>query len=756
METPVTPSRVWCLATLLCLSPLVVFGQTTPAPAAEKAPPPGHEVLVLDTFNVSASPTVGYRADKTVSGTLIATDVNALPASVQVITSALLEDMGTRRVEDSIRFVSGVGLSARNEGANGGTRTENFIVRGFATSQLLRNGIRMQGITNSANIERVEILKGPSSIFFGAADPGGVVNVITKQPLPRQFGELELVLGDNNYSYLELDYNQPVIEKKLSFRLMGSWLAADGWQKFWRDEQLYLAGAVTWDITPTTRLTIESQYRKQEGIQERMGTVFLSTDNPAPFAQQLLTGDALRRSIELGILTPTDTYDEDGTFNSFSLLQKAGEHVVFSADVGSTDGNRLQQTTVTRNRIAIADNYSYFDRPGIVSIGAINRTINVKALVMFDALGVKNKVVVGWDRSEIGNKEVYYAWANNSPYTTKRYLFDVAPDSSTYNVIRYPTFADVGTVGGPVAIINNPWTKPIWQQGFYITEQASLMDERLNIVAGARWSDLRVQGRETWTPQLGASYAVNKALAVYGLYSESFKPNGRSSTIDPTAPYFPPENGVGKEIGVKLSLLEDRLTGTVALFQVDKHNVRRVDSGAVVQGRNGATLTDGERSDGVEVDLIWTPVPTVSVIAAYAHTDARVVSDVINPATSPDLNNDGIPDTIGMPLAGTSPNTYSLWAKYEFPAGPLNGFSAGVGYQRREGPIPLDASYARSKVTQDTYDRVDLLLAYGTKAFGHPVKLQLNVNNVGDELYADRYLGYADPRTIRFTISTRF
>jgi iron complex outermembrane receptor protein len=742
------------LAALLCLAPTLVSAQTAPAPAPTEPAP--KDVLVLDTFNVSASPTVGYRADKTISGTLIATDVNALPASVQVITSALLEDMGTRRVEESIRFVSGVGLSTRNEGRDGGTRTENFIVRGFATSQLLRNSIRMQALTNSANIERVEILKGPSSIFFGAADPGGVVNIITKRPLPRQFADFKLVLGDNDYRYLELDYNQPLVENKLAVRLMGSWLDTDGWQKFWHDEQLFLAGALTWDITPSTRLTVESQYRHQEGIQERMGTVFLSTDNAAPFAQRLLTGDALRRSIELGILTPTDTYDEDGVFNSASLIQKLGDHVVVSADVGSSSGERLQRTTATRNRITISDNYAYFDRPGILAIGGANRTINLKALVSFEALGAKHKLVIGWDRSEIGNKEVYYAYASNSPYSTKRFLFTQASDAVTYNVIRYPTFADIGAPDGPVAIINNPWTKPVWQQGLYITEQASLLEDRLNLVAGARWSDLRVQGRTTWTPQLGASFAAYKGLSVYGLYSESFRPNGRSSTIDPSAPFFPPENGEGKEIGVKVSLLDDRLTGTVAVFQVDKHNVRRIDSGAVVQGRNGATLTDGERSDGVEVDLIWTPVRELNIIAAYAHTNARVVSDVINPSTAPDLNNDGVPDTIGMPLAGTSPNTYSLWTKYEFSTGKLSGLAFGVGYQRREGPIPLDASFARRLITQDTYDRVDLLVAYGTKLFGRPVKLQLNINNAGDKLYADRYLGYADPRTIRFTASTRF
>src|SRR4051812_15967710 len=186
---PLKLARTFALLPLAGL--VTALAQTTVAPTPEK------DTVLLDAFKVSSTSTVGYRADKTISGTLIATDVMSMPASVQVITPELMQDMGTRRVEDSVRFVSGVGLSARNEGANGGTRGENFVIRGFATSQLLRNGIRMQGITNAVNIDRVEILKGPSSIFFGAADPGGVVNVITKQPLSKQFGELEVDYGDN-------------------------------------------------------------------------------------------------------------------------------------------------------------------------------------------------------------------------------------------------------------------------------------------------------------------------------------------------------------------------------------------------------------------------------------------------------------------------------------------------------------------------------------------------------------------------------
>lgn len=752
MTPPTPPAKplAGLAAILTLLTGPSAPGQVAPAPAGDA------EIISLNAFTVSATPTNGYRAEKTVSGTLIATEVKRLPASIQVVTEALIADMDTRRVEDSIRFVSGVGLSARNEGAGGGTRSEQFVVRGFQTSQMLRNGIRMQGITNSVNLERIEVLKGPSSILFGASDPGGVINVITKKPQAERFGSARIGFGDDNYQYAELDLNQPLVGRTLLFRLMASWLDTDGWRKFWHDKQTFLSGVLEWNPTATTRVTLDAQRRKQGGIQERLGDVFLTTDRPAPFTQQLLTGAALARAIELGALTPTDTYDDEANFYSVTVTQKLGERVLLSAVHGASDGNRLQRTTVTRNRIAVNDNHSYFDRPGISSIGAINRTFNLNVLATLDVLGVRQKLVAGWDRSEIGTSELLFAWANNSPFTTKRFLFAPGTDAEIFGVRRYPELADIGTPGGPAAVVNSPWTKPVWQQGAYVTDQVSLLNDRLTLLAGTRWSDLRGQGRTAWTPQYGAAFALTPGYSVYALRSESFRPNGRSSTIDPNSPFFPPETGVGNEAGLKFSLLRGTLTGTAAVFRVDKTNVRRVNSGAAVLGINGASLTDGERSDGFELDVVWTPVRGLSVIGAYAHTNARVVADVINTASSPDLNGDGRPDTLGLPLRGNSPDSWSLWVKYDFVARPLAGLALSAGYQRRDGPIPLDASFARKFVLEDGYSRLDLMAAYSARVFHRRVKFQANIDNVTDEFYADKSLGYANPRTWRLSATTSF
>ncbi len=155
---------------------------------------------------------------------------------------------------------------------------------------------------------------------------------------------------------------------------------------------------------------------------------------------------------------------------------------------------------------------------------------------------------------------------------------------------------------------------------------------------------------------------------------------------------------------LQFTILRNTLTGTAAVFLVDKTNVRRVNSGAAVLGING----------------------------------------------------DGRPDTLGLPLRGNSPDSWSLWVKCDFTAKPLAGLALSAGYHRRDGPIPLDASFARKFVVEDGYDRLDLMAGYATRIFQRPLKFQLNVDNVTDEFYADKSLGYANPRTWRFSATTTF
>ncbi len=727
-------------------------------------------IYELDPFTITEEDADGYRALNVVSGTLTKTDIRDLPINIGVVTGDLLEDMDTLRVEESIRYLSGVGLSRRNETSRGSTRGETFAIRGYETSQVLRNGIRLQGITNSVNIERIEILKGPSAIFYGASDPGGVVNYITKRPHDTRTGRVKVGLGSWKYKIAEFDYNTPLdADKKFLFRIMGSVLDNETRRRFENLKQYFINPILLYNISENTKLVFDYQFRKADGIQERAGDMWLTADNPNPHRQQLLEGELLARSLEIGLLTPTDTFHQDEENFLVEFSHDFGDELYLKASFQTSESNRLHRFVLTTGRIARTPDgdWRFTDRPSIQEGHGFNDTININLSKTFTTEKFTNKILFGWERFEVENTKVLLTDFSN--HTTQRTLFsdwETLSEEEYFAVKQYPDLNYPGhwdpatrTAGAGYRAIQNNVYDPVWDQGVYVVNQFTAMNERLNILAGLRWSTLRRIDQTDTTPQFGATYSLTENVQAYYLQSESFRPNGRSDPSDPNSDFFPPENGEGQEIGLKFSAMDGKLTGTSTLFLINKTNVQRADSGAVVEGRIGRYLADGERSEGFELDLVYTPLPSFQMIFAYANINAHILESPIGNNT-PDTDGDGIADIVGMGLRANSPETIALFAKYNIDdGGPLDGFAFGGGLQRRDGPIHLDGSFNRALVVEDGYTRIDIFASYDTTIGNYPVKFQMNIDNVTEEFYADKALQYADlagEMGVKFSGTLRF
>lgn len=711
-------------------------------------------IYELDPFTITEEDADGYRALNVISGTLTKTDIRDLPINIGVVTGDLLEDMGTLRVEESIRYLSGVGLSRRNETSRGATRSEQYAIRGYESSQTLRNGLRLQSITDTSNIERIEVLKGPTAIFYGASDPGGVVNFITKRPHETAGGSVKVQIGSYNYKRAEIDYNTPLgADKKILFRIMGSYLSSETRRRFENIDQYFINPVLAYNFSENTRLILDYQFRKADGIQERAGDIWLSTDNPPPHRQQLLEGEVLDRAIEIGLLTPTDTFHQDEENFLVQFTHDFGDELYLQANFQTAESNRLHRFVLTTGRVRKTGDgdWWFIDRPSIQEGYGFNDTININLSKTFTTEKFQNKLLLGWDRFEVENTKVLLTDFSN--WTTRRTLFhdwETLSEEEYFAVKQYPDLNYPGhwdpvtrTAGPGYRAIQNNVYNPVWDQGVYLVNQFTAMEERLRVLAGLRWSTLRRLDQTDTTPQFGVNYSLTEGVQAFILRSESFRPNGRSDNRDPNSDFLPPENGEMLELGLKFSTPDERLTGTTALYRIDKTNVRRVDSGAVVEGRNGVFLSDGERSEGFELDLVYAPLSNFQMIFAYSYNDARIIEDAISSGT-PDLDGDGIADTVGLPLRASSPNSAGLFGKYIIDDGPLDGFAFGGGLQWRDGPIPLDGSYNRALVVEPGYTRIDLFAAYDTTIGDNPVKFQLNIDNVTEEFYADKALQYAD------------
>jgi len=154
-------------------------------------------VYELDRMNVEASDEVGagWRPTRQVTATRISTPLEDVPRSVSVITAEVMSDLGEERIDRALDFAGGV--TRGND--FGGMNISGYNVRGFTTGAMYRNGFSSGKGTNSqpdaSTIERVEVLKGPSSGLFGRADPGGIVNLVTKRPQRERFTRISASAG---------------------------------------------------------------------------------------------------------------------------------------------------------------------------------------------------------------------------------------------------------------------------------------------------------------------------------------------------------------------------------------------------------------------------------------------------------------------------------------------------------------------------------------------------------------------------------
>ena len=188
----------------------------------------------------------GYRVPDATTATKTDTPVRDIPQSIQVIPQQVIKDQGITRISDALRNVSGV----TKEGSYGDA-TDVYRIRGFVTSDTLRNGFRIQDpVINSASLERVEVLKGPASVLYGQFEPGGIVNYVTKQPLdyPYYFGEF--TVGSYDYYRPSIDISGPLTaDKKLLYRLNTAYESAGNFVDFVNSQTFSIAPVLTYKFS---------------------------------------------------------------------------------------------------------------------------------------------------------------------------------------------------------------------------------------------------------------------------------------------------------------------------------------------------------------------------------------------------------------------------------------------------------------------------------------------------------------------------
>ncbi|MEM7061871.1 MAG: TonB-dependent receptor [Cyanobacteria bacterium P01_B01_bin.77] len=653
----------------------------------------------------------GYSPANATTATRTDTPLRDIPQSIQVIPQQVLEDQQIIRLGDALRNVSGIQDTFTIGGGN-----DAFQIRGFEEGSFLRDGLQDPVLTirETANIERIEVLKGPASVLFGAIEPGGVVNLVTKQPLSEPFYQVEFQAGSFGLVRPSIDLSGPLTEDgKLLYRLNGAYERSDGFRDFDTDiERVFLAPVLAWQPNEHTNLNLELEYLYDERPFDR-GLVAIGDEvADIPFDRVLgeLDDFAETESIRAGYRLEhqfNDALTLRNTFNYFNS-ETESQHIEQAFRI-------FDETTGNLGRVwTTGDSESK------------NYQLQTDLVAEFSTGSVDHQLVFGVDleRSE-ENGESRFDIRNPVFINIFDPVYGAVPRP---NIDRIPAFFE-----------NDTTTDRL---GIYLQDQIALQDN-LKLLIGGRFdlvdqdnraADDSQQQDEAFSPRIGIVYQPIEPVSLYASYSRSFTPN--IGSVQEDGSLLTPERGTQYEVGIRGELLDGRLSANLAAFHIVKSNVATSDPNNFMF----SVVTGEQRSRGIELDVLGEIMPGWNIIASYAHTDAEITED----------SDDTL---VGNRLRGVPRNSASLSTTYQIQQGDLEGLGFGLGLffvDDRNGDIA-------NSYLLDSYVRTDANIFYERDSW----RAALNFNNIFDVDYAkgstDRFrIAPGEPFSIIGSISWKF
>ncbi len=713
---PANPTlrRAGCAA--LALAALSAHAQSTTAPAA------GGEVIRLSEFQVSTSADKGYRAGNSVSATRIDTPIKDLPFAVSAFTSQFISDIGARDLIDVVQYAPSVTSVAREFNAGNAL----YAIRGFDQAPQ-HNGFVGEGYVDTVSIERVEVVKGPSSMLYGQVAPGGTVNYITKRPGAKQSTTVNAQVGMHEFWRTTVDHNQPLLGNKVLVRFNGAFENGFRYIEPGKQSTTVLAPVITWRMTEKVALTVDYQwFSRRETPPSAHIKPNIEIVGPPPASGLLsATGILIRPdNSDAGFLSAYPlgkrfnyVSNNDHRFSDYESVNT--ELAAKLSDNWSARANfnwnkrRVAHKLTGLGAVSITVPTSYYPAGATLPISTANYIIAANAyandllrdpklaLLAPQAQLPRRKRLQedfgqgkAWQgeiagRMTVGGvkvKPLFGAFHNESRgYGRLRQspTADFFPAWDIKNPATWNYNTDFDPVTLPFSTNNRSVTR---NSAGYAVLNASMLDDRLTTIVGARYNkasgstdnflnpatSLKKVSSTKTTPQVGLGYKATRDVMFYGSYSESFVLNASALTFENT-PIGPaaPTTSKGYELGVKTDLFNGRVSSTVAVFQIDQRDrILRFNSfnalGVTVTNSLQGTL---DRSNGIEAEITWSPKDNWQVYLSGAMNDIRV-KQVPR----------GQEVYLGAHPEGTAKALFNLWTRYTFNDGALKGFWVGAGF----------------------------------------------------------------------------
>lgn len=684
------------------------FAQEAEQSAAETLP--AVEVKATVENETPTSHIQGYVAKRGVSATKTDTPIIETPQSISVVTSTQIEDQKAQTVQEVLRYSSGVVADQYGQDSRG----ESYAVRGMDAVQYI-NGLRALNnyYTETTRpdpyaLERVEILRGPSSMLYGAGGVGGLVNLVTKRPEEVARHEIGISLGNYNRKQIQADFTGPVADSDtLFYRLVMLGRDSNVQVDHVDSQRTLFAPSLTWKPNDKTSLTLMAQYQK---------------DDDTGSTPQFLPWSGVLRPNPNGKIS-YDTYLGDPDFDKYTTesnqLGWAFEHAfndtwTVRQNLRYTSSKNSYKSLYVNSFTGGVDPFN----PG-TNQREINRYVdgtksNAKAFnvdnnlqATFGTGNFEHTLLMGLDYSRFRQK--ISGFYDGDPVTG-------LPFGNPIDIYN-PVYNPVDLSG--VYSYENPLARQ-FRTGVYIQDQIKLdnwiatlglrRDRAKNKVEGSdEQIDMQTTGR------YGLTYVFDNGWAPYVSYAESFLP---VSGTDRFGQLFKPQEGEQWELGIKYMPEGSRTKFTAAIFDLSDTN--RLTPDPVNPTKS---IQKGEvRSRGVEFEAATSFSNRLDVLGSYSYTDAKY-----NKSNNPAEKGNQV-ETIPKHLA-------SIWGIKRFAIGDTDGFRAGLGVRY------VGSSWDSTNVLKtSSVTLFDAMLGFDHGSW----RYALNASNLFDKEYVSTCLSRGD------------
>jgi len=644
------------------------------------------------------------------------------PQVYNSIGQQLLVEQNLTSYQDAFKNISGSGVPST---ANNGRVTMSS--RGFKVRSQIVDGVSGYTMTDidPANIERIEVIKGPSSSLFGSGAGGsttsfgGVVNIVTKTPYDGTGGSASYTGGSYGLNRITFDGNTALnSDHTILFRMSGAHNDNKSNQDAGFLKSTFLAPSLYVQVNNRVSVNVNTAFFHRDATSPYWMTPTGKTkykraeDLPINYNLSFTNNDIYFTATQLNINAQIKTQISKDWLSQTSIA-----HTTNDINGPMLSLNGITDSTLTRSISAGVQNFQTFQ-------------IQQNFIGDFKIGDKRNRIVLGLNYLD------YNSNANTTAFDIDTANF-IHPDKSYYNFNREIVDARSAAASYKKSADDQK------SYSAYISDVFSL-SERLNLMAslrvdrfedGGKHNDLTEEttgkyGQTALSPKFGIVYqpALNR-VSLFANYQDGFNNVGGT---DYEGNSFKPENGRQFEAGTKLNLLHGLLTGTFSYYYIKVENTLRSDL-----EHDGFSVQNGtQQSKGLEAEITANPCPGLDILGGYAYNQSEYLEA-----------DDGLKGT--RPDGAGPKNTANLWASYKIQQSWAKGL--GVGFGGIYG-TQLDNLKHLTGFVVPSYLVTDASIFYERSVY----RLALKVNNLGDERYWNNRLQLQPMRNFSASIRVQF